>query len=183
MILPIYIYNEKVLTTPGSIVEKESVENLPQLIEDMFETMYAASGIGLAAHQVGLPIKLFVIDITNYSEGDENLKTFKKVFINSEIIEQEEEESILEEGCLSVPALRFNIKRPNKIKLRYLDENFVQHEEWFDSLAARCIQHEHDHTNGIMFMQKTSALSRRLAQGKLRDIVKRNFSTNYKYKI
>ena len=130
-----------------------------------------------------MPIRLFVVDITNYSEADEKLESFKKVFINSEILESSEEIDSFEEGCLSVPAIRFNVKRPKKIRVRYLDENFVEYDEWFDGLPARCIQHEHDHTLGILFMQKTTALSRRLAQGKLRDIVKRNFSTNYKYKV
>lgn len=181
MILPIYIYNDKVLTQPGELVDKDR-PGLKELIENMFETMYAAGGIGLAAHQIGLPIKLFVVDITNYSEGDESLKEFKKVFINSEILEEEGEEYEIIEGCLSFPALRIDIKRKPKIKLKYLDENFVEHEEWFDGLAARCIQHEHDHTNGVLFIQKTNPLRRRLLQSKLQQIVKRKFSTNYKYK-
>lgn len=182
MKLPIRIYNDKVLTQPGQVVEKDQ-PNLSQLIEDMFETMYAAGGIGLAAHQIGLPIRLFVIDISHYAEGDEKLKEFKKTFINSEITEEEGDEEEKEEGCLSVPGLHLGIKRKPKIKLKYLDENFVEHEEWFDGLAARCIQHEHDHTNGILFLSKTSPFRRRMIDSKLQEIVKRNFSTNYKYKL
>lgn len=182
MKLPVYIYGNKILEKSGELVTKDYPE-LSVLIENMFETMYAASGIGLAAHQIGLPLRLFVIDITNYKEGDTNLKEFKKVFINSEIIEEGEEITSVEEGCLSVPGIHFNVKRPSKIKLKYFDGNFVEHEEWFDGLAARCIQHEHDHTQGILFTKKTSALSRQLSSSKLKNIEKGNFSANYKYKM
>jgi peptide deformylase len=181
MKLPIYIYNDSVLTQPGNAVERD-YPNISQLIEDMFDTMYGAGGIGLAAHQIGIPIKLFVIDITHYKEGDESLKDFKKVFINSEIIEEEGDEIEKQEGCLSIPGISMGVKRKPKIKLKYLDENFIEHEEWFEGLAARCIQHEHDHTNGILFLKRTSALRRRLIESKLQQIVKRNFQTNYKYK-
>lgn len=182
MILPIYIYNDKILTQPGSEIDKD-YPNISILINNMFDTMYGAGGIGLAAHQVGIPIKLFVIDISHYEKGDETLKDFKKVFINSEIIEEEGDDVEIEEGCLSVPGIHIEIKRKPKIKLKYLDEKFDMHEHWFEGLAARCIQHEHDHTNGILFLKKTSPLRRRLIEGKLKQIVKRNFSTNYKYKI
>lgn len=182
MKLPIYIYNDKVLTQVGEAVDKD-YPNLNQLISDMFDTMYGASGIGLTAHQIGIPLRLFVVDLTHYKEGDESLNDFKKVFINSEIIEEEGEEIEIKEGCLSIPGLHLEIKRRPKIKLKYLDENFVEHEEWFEDLAARCIQHEHDHTNGILFLKRVPALRRGLIQNKLQKIVKRNFSTNYKYKI
>lgn len=182
MILPIYIYNDKILSQAGNGIDK-NYPNLTQLVQDMFETMYAANGIGLAAQQVGLLIRLFVVDITHYKEGDEALNEFKKVFINSEIIEEDGEEYSIEEGCLSVPALRLDIKRKPKVRLKYLDENFIEHVEWFEGLAARCIQHEHDHTNGILFLQRAIPLHRKMIKGKLQDIVKRKFSTNYKYKI
>lgn len=182
MILPIQIYGTKVLTEPGVAIDKDYPE-LSKLIEDMFETMYASGGIGLAAHQIGLPIKLFVIDITNYKEGDEKLKDFKKVFINSEILELNGDEQGVDEGCLSFPGIQFNIKRKPIIKLKYQDENFVEHEEIFDGLAARCIQHEHDHTNGILFTNRATPFNRSLAKSKLENIVKGNFLTNYKYKL
>jgi peptide deformylase len=182
MKLPVYIYNDKVLSQVGETVDKD-YPNLNQLISDMFETMIGASGIGLTAHQIGIPLRLFVIDITCYKEGDESLEGFKKVFINSEIIEEEGEEVEIKEGCLSLPGLHLEIKRKSKVKLKYLDENFVEHEEWFEGLAARCIQHEHDHTNGVLFVKRVPELRRRLIQSKLQKIVKRNFSTNYKYKI
>jgi peptide deformylase len=182
VIIPICIYNEKVLTQPGESIEKD-YPNLPSLIDDMFETMYAAHGIGLAAQQIGLAIRLFVIDISHYGEGEEKLKDFKKVFINSEIIEEDGEEYSFEEGCLSFPGIHINVKRKERVKLKYLDENFIEHEEWFDGLAARCIQHEHDHTNGVLFIKHADPLRRALLGGKLKQIVKRNFSTNYKYKF
>ncbi len=181
MELPIYIYNDKILSEPGQAIDS-SYPNVYQLITDMFETMYAANGIGLAAHQIGQPIKLFVVDLSSYFEHDEKLKDFKKVFINSEILEDNGEEKIMNEGCLSLPGVHIDIKRKEKIKLKYLDENFIEHEEWFDGLAARCIQHEHDHTNGIIFINHISLSERVLLQNKLRQIVKRKFSTNYKYK-
>lgn len=181
MIRPIVIYNDSILTLPGEEIDN-TYENLSTLIEDMFETMYEASGIGLAAHQVGLPIKLFIIDLIPYKEGDETLKDFKKIFINAEIVEEEGEEFAATEGCLSIPGIHEEIKRKPKIRLKYLDENFVQHDEWFEGLAARCIQHEYDHTNGILFTKKISSFRRRLIQGKLNDIIKRNFLPNYKYK-
>jgi peptide deformylase len=182
MILPVYIYGNKVLSEVGKDVLKEQ-PNLNTLIEDMFETMYAAGGIGLAAQQIGLALRLFVVDLTNYAEGDEKLRDFKKVFINAEIIEEDGEEESIEEGCLSIPGIREAVKRKSKIKLKYVDENFVEHEEWFDGLAARCIQHEHDHTEGILFLRRIAGLRRTLLKSKLQQIAKGNFSTNYKYKL
>lgn len=181
MILPIYIYNDSLLSQPGVAIDN-TYPDLNTLIDNMFETMRHASGIGLAAHQIGLPIRLFVVDISMYKEGDASLENFKKVFINSEIIEEGEEEESLEEGCLSLPGIHEAIKRKTKIKLKYLDENFVEHEEWFEGLAARCIQHEHDHTNGILFTKKISSFRRKMIQSKLDQLIKRNFSTNYKNK-
>lgn len=182
MELPILIYGNKILEQPGQTIDKE-YPNLPELIENMFETMAKASGIGLAAHQIGLPIRLFIIDIRHYKEGDEKLADFKKVFINSEIVETEGEEESFEEGCLSVPGVHFDITRAPKIKLKYFDESFVEHEEWFDNLPARCIQHEHDHTQGMLMTKRASAFSRRMSETKLKNVAKGKFQTNYKYKL
>lgn len=182
MILPIYIYGNKILEQPGQVVDKE-YPNLNELIENMFETMTAASGIGLAAHQIGLPLRLFIVDIRHYAQGDAALTDFKKVFINSEVIETEGEPSLFEEGCLSIPGIHVKIPRPPKIKLKYQDENFVEHEEWFDGLPARCILHEHDHTEGIMFTKKLSPIRMRLLASKLKTIAKEKFVTNYRYKL
>lgn len=182
MILDIYIYNEPILSKSGEIVTHD-YPNLKELIDNMFETMYQASGIGLAAQQIGKPLRLFVIDIGHYNKGDESLKDFKKVFINSEVLEVDGEDHTMTEGCLSFPGLEVEVTRKTKVRLKYLDENFVEHDEWFDGLAARCIQHEHDHTQGNTFLLRTTAFNRKMLSGKLNDIKKRNFSTNYKYKL
>jgi peptide deformylase len=181
MILPIYVYPESVLKQKGELV-KSDYPDLKKLTDDMFETMYAAHGIGLAAQQIGLALQLFVIDISHYKEGDEELKDFKKVFINTEILETSDGIRDVEEGCLSFPGLHINIKRPEKIRIKYFDENFIEHDEWFDSLAARCILHEYDHTQGIVFTDKIDGLRRTLIKSKLDKIVKRKFLTNYKIK-
>lgn len=181
MVLPIFIYGNKELEQKGNVVASD-YSGLTETINNMFETMYAASGLGLAAQQVGLPLQLFVIDLTCYKEADNSLTTFKKVFINSEIIEFSEEQSSIEEGCLSFPGLSISINRFDKIKLKYLDENFTQHEEWFESIASRCIQHELDHTQGILFNIKASPFARTMSSKKLKLIKSGNFTANYKHK-
>lgn len=181
MILPIYTYGEKVLDTKGVNLDS-NYPNLNTIIDDMFETMKQANGIGLAAQQIGLNIKLFVIDLTDYSEIDSSLQSFKKVFINSEILEQTKETMMSEEGCLSFPGMYFKVERPTKVKLRYFDENFEEKEEWFDGLASRCIQHEHDHTEGITFLKYMSPIRKNMMQSKLKDILKNNFNASFKVK-
>lgn len=181
MILPIYAYGEKVLNSKGDNIDA-SYPNLSDIIDNMFETMRQANGIGLAAQQIGLDIKLFVIDLTDYSEVDPELKDFKKVFINSEIVELSEETMVAEEGCLSFPGIYFKVQRPTKVKLRYLDENFQEKEEWFDGLPARCVQHEHDHTEGITFLKYMSPVRKNIMQSKLNNILKRNFNSAFKVK-
>jgi peptide deformylase len=181
MILPIYAYGEKVLNSKGGNIDT-SYPNLSDIIENMFETMRQANGIGLAAQQIGLDIKLFVIDLTDYSEVDPELKDFRKVFINSEILELSEETMVAEEGCLSFPGIYFKVQRPIKVKLRYLDETFQEKEEWFDGLSARCVQHEHDHTEGITFLKYMSPVRKNMMQGKLKNILNKNFHTSFKVK-
>ena len=181
MILPIYAYGEKVLNSKGDNIDA-SYPSLSVIIENMFETMRQANGIGLAAQQIGLDIKLFVIDLTDYSEVDPELKDFKKVFINSEILELSEETMVAEEGCLSFPGIYFKVQRPTKVKLRYLDETFQEKEEWFDGLSARCVQHEHDHTEGITFLKYMSPVRKNMMQGKLKNILNKNFHSSFKVK-
>ncbi len=156
-----------------------SYPELSAVIENMFETMHQANGIGLAAQQIGLDIKLFAIDLTDYGEVDPDLKDFKKVFINSEILEFSEETMSSEEGCLSFPGVYFAVQRPTKVKLKYLDENFEQKEEWFDGLSARCIQHEHDHTEGVTFLKYMSPIRKNMMQSKLKNILTRNFNASF----
>jgi peptide deformylase len=181
MILPIYAYGEKVLNSKGDNID-DSYPNLSDIIDNMFETMRQANGIGLAAQQIGLDIKLFVIDLTDYSEVDPELKDFKKVFINSEIVELSEEIMVAEEGCLSFPGIYFKVQRPTKVKLRYLDENFQEKEEWFDGLSARCVQHEHDHTEGVTFLKYMSPVRKNMMQSKLKNILNKNFHASFKVK-
>ncbi len=188
MILPIVAYGDPVLRKVGEEID-ENYPGLAVLIENMFETMYEASGLGLAAPQVGLPLRLFIIDCSPFAEDEENasdvshLKGLRKVFINAEIINEQGEEWEFQEGCLSIPDVREPVSRPEKVRLRYRDENFEQHEEEFDGYAARVIQHEYDHIEGILFTDHISPLKRRLLKRKLSDITKGNISIAYKMRF
>jgi peptide deformylase len=190
MILPIRAYGDPVLKKVAEDIE-QGHPGLEKLIADMFETMYAANGVGLAAPQVGQSIRLFIVDASPFSEDDEDgnpadepeLKDFKRVFINPYIVEEEGEEWPFEEGCLSIPNIREEVLRQPKIVLQYQDENFVDHEEAFEGFAARVIQHEHDHLDGILFTDHLNPLRRRLLQGRLRDISRGNTDAKYKMRF
>lgn len=182
MIYPIVVYGSPVLRK----VAKEIDEDFPQLnefISEMWETMYYSDGLGLAAPQVGKSIRLFVIDGAPLEEDDASLKDFKKVFINAKLIEKSGENITLNEGCLSIPLLREDVIRPSKIRIEYYDENFNFHDEWFEGMAARVIQHEYDHTEGIMFTDKVAPIKKRLLKGKLNAISKGKFKVDYKVKL
>ena len=181
MILPIVAYGDPVLKKEAEFIE-EDYPNLQQLIEDMFETMYQANGVGLAAPQIGKSIRLFVIDGTPFSEDGENpeMEGFKKVFINAEIIEEEGKIWAFNEGCLSIPGIREDVYRKPKLKIRYNDENFNEIEETYEGLAARIIQHEYDHIEGILFTDLLKPLTKRLLKGKLSGISKGNVKVDYK---
>ena len=188
MILPIRAYGDPVLKKMARDIEPGH-PGLEQLIEDMFETMYAANGVGLAAPQVGHSIRLFIVDASPFGEEGEDgepaeepaLKGFKRVFINPYIVEEEGKEWPFEEGCLSIPDIREEVMRPPRIVLQYMDERFVEHEDTFEGFAARVIQHEHDHLDGVLFTEHLPPLRRRLLQGRLRDISQGR--TNVKYKM
>lgn len=188
MILDVRAYGDPVLRKKGENIDKD-YPNLKELIDNMFETMYSSNGIGLAAPQIGLPIRLFVIDITPFAEDEEyediaeELKTFKKVFINAEKIEEFGEEWKFNEGCLSIPGIREDVSRPESIKLKYLDENFVEHTETFSDIFARVIQHEYDHTDGVLFTDYLSNFKKRLVKKKLEKITKGNVKVNYKMRF
>ncbi|MFP4288692.1 MAG: peptide deformylase [Bacteroidales bacterium] len=182
MILPIVGYGVPALKKKGTEIDK-SYPGLHDLIDNMWETMYNANGVGLAAPQVNLSIRLFVIDASPFKEEEPAMETFKKVFINPVMIHQEGDEWLFNEGCLSFPDLREDVSRKGKIKLRYLDENFEQHEEEFDGLAARIIQHEYDHIEGIVFVDRISPLKRQLIKTKLNNIIKGKVSPSYKMKF
>jgi peptide deformylase len=162
----------------------EDYDGLAALITDMSETMYQADGIGLAAPQVGKSIRLIVIDGTRVEEDDEErseLHDFKKVMINPRIIDEEGEEWEFNEGCLSIPNIREDVKRKPVLRLEYMDENFDFHDEEFSGMKARILQHEMDHVNGILFIDRISPIRKRLLNARLKDISKGN--TDAKYKI
>jgi len=181
MILPIYLYGQPVLRKVATEIT-QSYPNLKELIANMFETMYNADGIGLAAPQIGLDIRLFVIDLAPLGEEDESLAGFKKVFINADITEYSEETIVYQEGCLSFPGINESVQRSEKIKIKYSDENFIQHEEAYDGFIARCIQHEYDHIEGKMLVDKISGIRKQLIKSKLNNIIKGNMNSSYKVK-
>ncbi len=192
MILPIVAFGDPVLKKVGAEIRKNH-PGLEQLIADMFETMYAAKGVGLAAPQVGHSLRLFVIDALPFADEDDEsemtkkeikfLKSFKRVFINARIQDEWGEEWKFNEGCLSIPKVREDIFRLPEIEIQYQDETFASHTETFTGMAARIIQHEYDHTEGILFTDRISQLRKRLVKGKLLDISKGKVKTEYKMKF
>ncbi|NOR26910.1 MAG: peptide deformylase [Lutibacter sp.] len=189
MILPIIAYGDPVLRKVGIDVDKE-YPNLSQLIQNMQETMVNANGIGLAAPQIGKAIRIFIVDTSpfeNDKDLDENernfLATFKKVFINAKIIKEEGDEWAFNEGCLSIPDITEDVYREEKITIEYLDENFKKHTDVLDGLAARVVQHEYDHIEGILFTDKISSLKKRLIKKKLENISKGKINPSYRMKF
>ena len=189
MILPIIAYGDPILRKECDNISSE-YPNLKELIANMFESMYDAYGVGLAAPQVGLAIRLFVVDTTPFSEDkdltkdeQEQLNGFKRVFINAEIVEENGDEWAFNEGCLSIPEVREDVFRQPRIKIQYQDEDFNSHVEEFEGLIARVIQHEYDHIDGILFTDKLSALKKRLIKSKLSNISKGNISVDYKMRF
>ncbi|WP_103865269.1 peptide deformylase [Aquimarina sp. I32.4] len=189
MILPIVAYGDPVLKKKAKEINKD-YPNLSDLIENMFETMYNAHGVGLAAPQIGLPIRLFMVDAEPFSEDEElsdeeikQLKGFKKVFINPVIVEETGEEWAFTEGCLSIPDVREDVFRKETIKINYFDENFVEHTDTYGGLAARVIQHEYDHIEGVLFTDKLSSLKKRLIKGKLANISKGKINSEYRMRF
>lgn len=189
MILPIVAYGDPVLKKKGTDITK-AYPNLNTLLENMFETMYNAYGVGLAAPQIGLPIRLFLVDTTPFAEDDDltteeknTLKNFKRVFINAKITKEEGDEWAFNEGCLSIPDVREDVFRQPKITVDYVDENFKPHTEIFDGLIARVIQHEYDHIEGILFTDKLSSLKKRLIKGKLTNISKGKINVDYRMRF
>lgn len=186
MILPVVAYGDPVLKKRGEDIEKNDPE-LPKLIEDMYETMYNAHGVGLAAPQVGKSLRLFVVDASPFAEeGDEEydlLKDFKKVFVNPVILEETGEEWAFSEGCLSIPDIHEDVYRHEKLRIRYFDENWNEFEEEYEGLAARVIQHEYDHIEGVLFVEHLSAMRRRMIKGKLLNITKGKIKVDYRMKF
>jgi peptide deformylase len=180
MIHAVVAYGDPVLKKVAANVEKfDSV--LHKLIEDMYETMYEAHGVGLAAPQIGKSVRLFVVDATPFDTPE--VKDFKKVFVNPIITESVDNQESFEEGCLSIPGIRREVKRPSKIKLEYYDVSGKKHHEWFEGLKARVIQHEYDHIEGILFTDHLSSLQKQLLKGKLADISKGKVNADYRMKF
>lgn len=191
MILPIVAYGDPVLKKVATDIEANTPE-VQQLISDMFETMYNASGVGLAAPQIGQSLRLFVIDGSPFADTDEDeepdpkavgLDGFKKVFINAQITKEEGDEWAFNEGCLSIPKIREMVYRNETIHITYRDENWELHSETFDGYKARIIQHEYDHIEGILFTDHLSVLKKKLLTKKLGIISKGELLVDYKMKF
>ncbi len=189
MIYPIVAYGDPVLRKET----KEITEDYPkfsELIDHMFETMYAAHGIGLAAPQIGLPIRLFIVDASPF-EDDEDLteeeckflSTFKRVFVNAKIVEETGDEWAFNEGCLSIPDVREDVFRQETVTIEYLDENFKKQKETVSGIAARIIQHEYDHIEGILFTDKLSPIKKRLIKSRLANISKGKVKVDYRMRF
>lgn len=181
MIYPIVIYGSPVLRNKSVDIDS-SYPDFKKLVDDMFLTLTEASGVGLAAPQIGKNIRLFIVDCTPWGEDDPSLADYKRVFVNAQIYERSEETALFEEGCLSLPGIHENVRRSVRIRMRYLDENFVEHDEEFDGLPARVIQHEYDHIEGEVFTDHLSPLRRNLLRGKIMNLVKGKFRCAYKTK-
>jgi peptide deformylase len=179
MIYPIVVYGHPVLKKVASDIEKDEPD-LEQFVGDMFETLYQAEGLGLAAPQVGKSLRLFVIDGAPVAEDEPELADFKRVFINAQITEKDGEVVPMNEGCLSIPNIREEVRRDSRIRITYYDENWEFHDEEFEGYKARIIQHEYDHLDGILFVEKINPLKKQLIKGKLNDISKGKFDVDYK---
>lgn len=181
MILPIYLYGQPVLRKETEEVPKDYPE-LKQLIANMFETMYNADGVGLAAPQVGLSLRLLVIDADVMGDDFPECKGFKRAMVNPKIVESSEEEIAMEEGCLSLPGIHEKVSRAKTIRVKYLDENLEEHDETVDGFAARVVQHECEHLGGHVFIDNISAIRRQLNKGKLNGIIKGTARCSYRAK-
>jgi peptide deformylase len=189
MILPIVAYGDPVLKKKAKEIDP-SYPGLKELISNMYETMYGAYGVGLAAPQIGLSVRLFLVDTEPFAEDEsfsiaeqEALRGFKKTFINAQILEQEGEEWAFSEGCLSIPDIREDVMRQPRLKIKYQDENFETHIEEYEGLIARVIQHEYDHIEGVLFTDKLSSFKKRLLKGKLNNISKGKIKADYKMRF
>lgn len=190
MILPIVAYGTSVLRKKSKEIDKD-YPKLKEIVENMYETMYAAFGIGLAAPQIGLPIRIFLVDTSPFAEDDdvleeeelEFLKDFKQTFINAKILEEEGDEWSFNEGCLSIPDVREDVFRKPDITIEYYDEDFKKHTKSFSGLAARVIQHEYDHIEGILFTDKLSSFKKRLLKTKLSNISKGKIKVDYRMRF
>ncbi len=183
MILPIYTYGQPVLRKVSEDITVD-YPNLKELISNMFETLTASDGVGLAAPQVGLNIRVVVIDLDVLSDDLPEYKDFRHAYINPHILEYDDTETeSMEEGCLSLPGIHESVKRPTRIRVSYMDDEFNKHEEWVEGFLARVMQHEFDHLDAKVFIDRVSPLRRQLITGKLKSILQGKFRCNYKTKV
>jgi peptide deformylase len=188
MIYPIVAYGDPVLRKTTRALKKDEMD-VQKLAADMYETMYSASGVGLAAPQIGLDIRVFVVDGTPFNDGedeedkDNSLEGFKKVFINPVILEESGDEWAFEEGCLSIPGIRGDVYRPEFLKIKYLDLDWNEHIEDYEGTAARIIQHEYDHLEGKLFTDYMPTLKRQILKKKLSDIAKGKVDVSYRMRF
>ncbi len=182
MILPIYAYGQPVLRKKAKPIDAD-YPDLEQLIQNMWETLENAKGVGLAAPQIGLPIRLFIVNSIPMMEEGEEGQGIKRAFINAELMEEEGEEWPYEEGCLSIPEITGEVMRQPRIKLRYQDEDFNTHEEVFTGMNARVIQHEYDHIEGVLFLEYLKPVKKRLIRRKLESIKKGKINPDYSMKF
>jgi len=182
MILPIYAYGQAVLRKNALPIQADYPE-LNAFIADMYETMYSAKGVGLAAPQVGKSIRVFVMDTLQLKKTSENTVGIKRTFINAQMLDETGEPWMYEEGCLSIPDIHVEIERLPIIHLRYLDENFVEHTETFEGINARVIQHEYDHIEGVLFIDRMKPLKRRMINRKLEKIKKGEVESDHPMKF
>ena len=182
MILPIYTYGQSVLKKEAEDIDS-SYEGIEQLIKDMFETLRKAEGVGLAAPQVGLPIRLAVVDLDVISDDQPEFKGYFRTYINPYIEETSGDAVPYEEGCLSFPGIHEKVNRPSKVRISWLDENFKEHDEWFEGFPVRVLQHEIDHLDGKCFIDRMSPLRRQMNKKALNSIAAGKFSCDYKVKV
>ena len=184
MILPVYVFGQPVLKKKGRYIEEKDLPEIVALVESMWETMYTSHGVGLAAQQIGRDLRLFIIDSIQVEDDMlEGGQGFKKVFLNSEIIEMSDDWVTMEEGCLSFPDIRGNIDRPERITLRYRDLDFNEFTETFEGFNARVIQHEYDHTMGDLFIEKFKPLKKRMLKKRLDKIKTGDIEASYPIKV
>lgn len=176
-----YIFGQPVLRKEAEEITTD-YPNLQELIKNMYETMLNADGVGLAAPQVGLPIRLFVVGLDVLSDDIPEYKDYLHAFINPQILETSEDTEVIEEGCLSVPGIHENVRRPKSVHVSYIDENLQPHDEWIDGYAARVFQHEYDHLDGKLFIDHISSLRKQIIKKKLQAMAKGRVSCGYKTK-
>lgn len=182
MIYPIVAYGDPILRKVAEPISAD-YPKLNEIIQNMFDTMQRSNGIGLAAPQIGLSIRLFVVDATPYENDERDLDGFKQVFINAQILEEEGKKWKCSEGCLSIPGIREDVDRNPNITVRYMDEKFVEHTESYTGMRARIIQHEYDHIEGILMTDRLTPIKKQLLKGRLNDIMKGRTDADYKMRF